>query len=118
MKNIPRVAVISLLAALALSNSARADDAKLKQGAAVYERWCAACHSEDPLSPGTIALHTKYNGALPAVLMQRTDLTPQLITHFVRNGFSVMPIFRKTEISDEELSSLTAYMTKAKKKKK
>lgn len=118
MNNISGSMAITLCIALVAAASVRAEDAKLKQGAAVYERWCAACHADGPLYPGTHALQTKYNGALPAALLKRTDLTPEFITHFVRHGFSIMPMFRKTEISDEELSALTAYMTQPKKKKK
>jgi mono/diheme cytochrome c family protein len=61
--------------------------------------------------PGTQALQAKYNGSLPAVLTQRTDLTPELISFYVRNGISVMPFFRKTEVSDADLEALARYVT-------
>ena len=49
---------------------------------------------------------------MPALLEKRTDLTPQLIKTYVRNGISVMPIFRKTEISDADLDAICAYLTR------
>ena len=60
--------------------------------------------------PGTQALQAKYGGKLPALLLQRSDLTPKLVAYIVRNGVSVMPHFRKTEISDADLEALTAYI--------
>jgi mono/diheme cytochrome c family protein len=35
---------------------------------------------------------------------------PELTRAFVRNGVSVMPPFRKTEITDAELAALAAYL--------
>ena len=67
--------------------------------------------------PGTEALRAKYKDARPADLEQRTDLAPVVIKTFVRKGVSIMPIFRKTEISDTDLDALAAYLarnTKAK----
>jgi mono/diheme cytochrome c family protein len=31
---------------------------------------------------------------------------------FVRNGVSIMPFFRKTEISDADLDAIAAYLTR------
>jgi mono/diheme cytochrome c family protein len=83
---------------------------ELGQGGAVYSRWCSACHDEGAHFPGTAALRVKYKGALPAALLQRTDLTPELIKYYVRHGFSAMPIFRKTEISDRQLQLLSLFL--------
>jgi len=80
------------------------------QGRAVYDHWCSACHDEGELFPGTAALQVKYRGALPAALLRRTDLTPELIKYYVRHGFSAMPIFRKTEISDRQLLQLSLFL--------
>jgi hypothetical protein len=62
--------------------------------------------------PGTDALAAKYKGTKPALLEERTDLAPQFIEIFVRNGVSVMPRFRKTELSDAELEALSAHLTR------
>lgn len=82
------------------------------QGKQVFDKWCAACHAPGDQTPGTLALAAKYKGALPAALEERQDLTPALVSYFVRHGISVMPFFRKTEISDNELAALTRYLQK------
>jgi (+)-pinoresinol hydroxylase len=101
-------------AGLAFAQAGVADPAKVERGQAVYQYWCATCHSEGRGFPGTAALAVKYKGqpGTPAVLAQRTNLTPQSIKFFVRQGVSVMPPFRKTEVSDADLDALTAFMTR------
>ena len=79
-------------------------------GKAVFEKWCAPCHGDGPGKPGTNALQALYKGAKPALLEKRTDLPPELTKQFVRTGVSVMPFFRKTEISDAELDALAKYI--------
>lgn len=92
--------------------------AEFQQGRKLYEYWCSTCHGAGVGAegraqlPGTAALQEKYQGELPAVLEERTDLTPEIVSLFVRNGVSVMPFFRKTEISDEELAQISAYLTR------
>lgn len=80
------------------------------RGRAVFDNWCAPCHAPGARHPGTQALEVLYKGVKPAALEQRTDLTPELTRAFVRTGVSVMPPFRKTEISDAELDALAAYL--------
>jgi len=79
-------------------------------GKGVFDKWCAPCHGAGPGRPGTGALQALYKGTKPALLEERTDLVPQITKNFVRNGVSVMPFFRKTEISDAELDALAAYL--------
>lgn len=81
-------------------------------GEAVYNRWCTHCHDTGNEHPGTMALAAKYKGSLPAPLADRTDMTPEFVHQFVRKGVSIMPFFRKTEISDRELEDLAAYLTR------
>jgi len=93
-------------------------------GKEVFAKWCTPCYGgEAPARgmfgaglPGTVALNLKYQGKLPAVLEQRTDLTPALIKTVVRRGIYGMPITRKTEISDAELEDVVAYLTANRKK--
>lgn len=81
------------------------------RGAAVFNNWCDACHrNADQNAPGTRSLEFKYRGELPGALEDRTDLTPELIEFYTRNGIATMPFFRKTEISDEDLDALSAYL--------
>lgn len=111
------VAVVHAAAARAQERDARA--AEIEQGKQVYEYWCAPCHGPgiglpgfDAL-PGTHQLRIKYRRTdIPAVLDERTDLVPEFIKVIVRQGVSFMPQFRKTEISDEELDALAAYLTR------
>ena len=58
-----------------------------------------------------MALERKYQGQLPAILNQRTDLSADYVSQVVRHGVSFMPSFRKTEISNTELAQLGAYLT-------
>ena len=83
-------------------------------GKAIYDKWCLPCHSPDLDGhyPGTVALQVKYKGKVPAALEERTDLTREMITTFVRHGVSIMPPFRKTEISDQELQVMIDYLVK------
>jgi mono/diheme cytochrome c family protein len=105
-----------LLIAIALSVLASTVQAEEKvavpSGQAVYEYWCAPCHAPGPGHPGTQSLQMKYGGKIPAVLLERTDLSPQVVATFVRQGVLLMAPFRKTEISDAELAALSAYVAK------
>jgi mono/diheme cytochrome c family protein len=105
----PELLIVAAL--LVSAGSAQAQD-KAK-GEAVYDLWCAPCHAAGPRKhPGTAALEVLYKGEKPAVLIERTDLTPELVTFYVRNGVSIMPFFRKTEISDQDLADLSAFLVK------
>ncbi len=92
------------------------EERRRAEGLRAIQDYCSMCHGEGPGQPGTMALQAKYKGAQPALLSQRTDLTPQLIKLYVRNGISIMPIFRKTEISDANLDLIADYLTRNNKK--
>lgn len=98
-------------AAMALLGlAAPAFGADASPGQTVFQHWCLPCHGEGPGHPGTAALDAKYNGTKPAVLEQRTDLTPPFVKTMVRQGISVMAPFRKSEITDAELDALANYL--------
>jgi mono/diheme cytochrome c family protein len=105
-----------LAGALVLVGTASAsaqDEAAIETGKRVYDYWCATCHGAGRGKPGTTALAAKYKGTnRPQVLDERTDLTPQLVRFFTRNGVSIMPIFRKTEVSDGDLDAIVLYLTR------
>ncbi len=82
------------------------------QGRAVYGKWCAPCHDPGITHPGTHALTVKYQGVKSGVLLEWTDLPPAMVKVLVRHGISVMPQFRKTEITDAELDALAAYLSR------
>ena len=103
-----------LAAALALAGPAfAADPAVVAHGHDVFQYWCATCHGAGPGHPGTDALQAKYHGSKPAVLEDRRDLTPDQVRFFVRHGVTIMPFFRKTEITDADLDAIGAYLARA-----
>jgi mono/diheme cytochrome c family protein len=105
---------------------ARAGDAlkdpREQRGREVFQQRCTACHAaipKDGIGPpylpamaGTQALQARYKGAKPAELEQRTDLTADFVKAIVRGGLNSMPFFRPTELSDDDLSALGAYLTR------
>ena len=76
-------------------------------------RTVAVCHGDGPDHPGTSSLQIKYQGKLPALLEERTDLKPELVRYYVRNGFAMMPRFRKTELDDAQVEAIARYLTRA-----
>jgi mono/diheme cytochrome c family protein len=108
----------AIVLALTASGVAAQDAAELERGRTLYEYWCAPCHGPGignngvQYLPGTDALRVKYRGVLPALLTERTDMSPDLVKTYVRQGITVMPFFRKTEIDDAELDAIAAYLTR------
>jgi mono/diheme cytochrome c family protein len=105
------LAVLIAASAMLLELPAQAETPP-SSGRLVYDKWCAPCHDPGINHPGTHALMAKYQGTKPAVLLERTDLPASIVKHFVRHGISVMPQFRKTEISDAELDALATYLAR------
>ena len=103
-----------VLAPLFFGAAAAQDSAQLARGEDVFNTWCYACHDENlPWSGGgTQALEAKYMGEKPGNLLERTDLTPDIVKLYVRTGLYRMPPFRLTEIDDEELEDLAAFLTR------
>jgi mono/diheme cytochrome c family protein len=107
--------LLTLIGAVAVHTEALADQrAERQRGKEVFQYWCAPCHAPGDRHPGTLSLRHKYQNAVPAALEQRTDLNAELVALFVRSGVATMPFFRKTEISDAELSALGMYLTSVK----
>jgi len=58
-------------------------------------------------------LEQRYKGtSLPTALEERTDLDPAFIRAIVRGGLNGMPRARKTELSDDELAAIGAYLNR------
>ena len=93
--------------------SAFAQDGADRQaaGRAVYTKWCTPCHDPGVTHPGTHALTVNYQGVKSGVLLEWKDLAPDTVKYLVRHGISVMPQFRKTEISDQELDALAQFLS-------
>lgn len=94
---------------------ASAQSAPAQSGKVDFLNACAVCHAAQPDRPGTMSLQFKYAGRLPAALEQRTDLTPEMVTYYVRHGIAMMPSFRKTELSDAQVAAIAAYLGRKRK---
>ena len=86
-------------------------ESSVPTGESLYAYHCVTCHGEGPRMPGTAALQLKYDGAVPALLTEREDLSPVVVRLIVRRGINAMPFFRKTEISDAELEAIADFLT-------
>ena len=106
------IAGVLALLAMSASSAFAQNDAVVKRGNDAYQYWCVTCHGRGPGNPGTTALSAKYKKALPGVLEDRSDLTAQAIRFNVRRGTSIMPFFRKTEVSDADLEAIALYLTR------
>jgi mono/diheme cytochrome c family protein len=98
----------SIVALAAVSVAAAAAEPPL--GERVYQKWCVHCHSAGRGNPGTQSLQVRYGTSKPAVLLDRTDLTPEFVALSLRQGVMSMPPFRKTEIGDAELAALSKWV--------
>ena len=108
-------------ASMPLRPAAAQDADAVERGRAKYEYMCVPCHGDGvgddgrAMLPGTDALRIKYRGALPALLTERTDLTYESIRAFVRQGVFSMPPFRPTEITDDEIRDIAAFIAEVSK---
>jgi len=80
-----------------------------RSGKVIFNLHCAGCHN-----PGNAHAATKQlalvRGKDFAVIRERKDLFPSYIKHVVRDGLLEMPPFRPTDINDNELDNLAAYI--------
>jgi (+)-pinoresinol hydroxylase len=116
MNALPALLLVAFAPLTAAQAAATPDASTLARGEAQFNQHCVACHGADrgdfgrAMLPGTDALRIKYQGALPALLTQRKDLTPAVIRAYVRTGTWSMPPFRKTELSDAQIGEISAYI--------
>lgn len=80
-----------------------------RSGEDIYNLQCKACHDPGGGHPATLLLAEKH-GAEKSVIKGREDLTEEYIKSIVRNGLLEMPPFRPTEVTDEELDQIAAYI--------
>lgn len=102
--------VVGLLAVFA--TAVKADDVSIEAGENLFRAQCDYCHGRGIQKGGTGRLEKRYKGTVPSLLEERTDLTPILIWTFVRTPTPGMAPFRPTEITDDELKDLIAYLTR------
>jgi len=115
----PAVTAQSAWSPSVIKADASLKDPLVRRGKEVFDARCRACHGAyaKPGSamqvPGTFALQLRYKGQKTALLEERTDLTPEAVAAFVRHGGGgFMPAFRPTEVSDEDLKALGAYLAR------
>ena len=110
------VSCAMLLALTAITEAIAQDPDAIRRGNERFQYMCAPCHGDGigddgrAMLPGTDALRIKYQGALPALLEERTDLTPELLKVYIRRGTGSMPGFRPTEITDAEIEEIATYL--------
>ena len=79
-------------------------------GKALFDLYCIGCHGAGPGNPGTQRLEERLS-ADQAPLLDRDNLQPDYVKLVVREGFKLMPPFRPSEITDEQLDLMTDYIT-------
>lgn len=115
MKYLAVALPLSVLA-LTVSVSAQDEDPQIAHGRQVFDHMCAPCHGQGPgddgseMLPGTAALAEKYEGSRPGALELRNDLPEPVLTLFVRRGVGAMSPFRASELSDEDIAAIAAYL--------
>ena len=114
--------IVAVLCSVVTAAAVAQDGSAVERGRATFEHLCEPCHGSGPgddgraMLPGTDALRIKYQGALPALLEERSDLTPEALKTFVRVGVFSMPPFRPTEITDAQIEDVAAYLAESSKR--
>ena len=103
------LAVLGVIVGAGGTANAAESGASDATGAAIYEHYCIACHDRGVGHPGTQNLAYLY-GPEKAALADRDNLTPEYVRTMVRFGRGLMPGFRPSEISDEQLKLLADYL--------
>jgi mono/diheme cytochrome c family protein len=102
--------MLLLLAALRVGAAeTTALSSQQQQGKALFEATCAYCHNARGF--GTERLRTR----LPedrSVLTERTDLDAAYIRTIVRSGLASMPAYTPTDLSEEQIRAIAAYLTR------
>lgn len=105
--------LISLMFVAVFVQAAESDRVQLttqqQQGRELFNASCVLCHGE---RGHATTLLGKRLGADNALLERRTNLSADLIRHVVRRGINSMPVYRRAELSDNELEMISAYLTR------
>ena len=81
-------------------------------GAALYVEKCAMCHRQ--MGMGTVILGRRVDPK-QAMLEDRRDLTRDYIVAAARGGIGNMPRISRGEVSDPQLDTIAAYLTRSRK---
>lgn len=97
------------LVATAAEEAVDGIDTRPRSGEKSWALFCEGCHMPGPEGPGTRVLAARL-GWDKAPLKGRQDLDPAYVKHVVRRGLIEMAPLRPTDITDEELDALIAYL--------
>ena len=97
------------LVATAAEEAVDGIDTRPRSGEKSWALFCEGCHMPGPEGPGTRVLAARL-GWDKAPLKGRQDLDPTYVKHVVRRGLIEMAPLRPTDITDEELDALIAYL--------
>ena len=78
-------------------------------GKALFGEKCAMCHQAGGMGTGLLA---RRMDPKVAELEKRTDLTPDYVHAAVRQGIGYMPWLPRGEVSDPQLTAISAYLAK------
>ena len=108
-----RIFALGLLTTAALVPFAAIDaqqaEPQERSGEDLYQQWCAGCHDPGPRHPGTMRMEGDF-GPENSVLRDMQAINRPLIHYAVRQGFQMMPPFRPTELTDEEVDRIADYI--------
>ncbi|MEZ5893334.1 MAG: cytochrome c [Parvularculaceae bacterium] len=87
-----------------------------RDGKSLYESQCGACHLSGGMGFNLLVKQRIAAGAAPqtAQLALRDDLTADYVKAVVRNGKMAMPPLSRVEVTDAELDSIAAFLSKGK----
>ncbi len=111
MSVIKRLACLAVLGTLVGTTVYAEDwvDTTSTEPRALYEEKCGMCHQANGM--GTTLLSRRYD-AEQALLENRRDLEGTFIRTAVRSGFNNMFPISRGEVSDAQLDSIVAYLTR------
>jgi mono/diheme cytochrome c family protein len=104
------VALGLLLAAIVAPSAVCAADAP--DGKKLYAERCGMCHQTIGMAVGILS--RRPADVSKGFLEDRADLSALFVRTVVRSGIANMPRMPRAEISDVELASLAAYLSKGK----
>ena len=88
-----------------------------RNGEALFTNRCGTCHLAGGMGTNLLTKQRMAAGQPPesGMLANRTDLTADYVKTVVRQGKMAMPRLTHVDVTDAELDSIAAYLSKAKK---